>query len=116
MGSQASEGFILCSNRISSEHTSQLIWSCLIVKVGMWDIVVPCLLDTWSMVTTITEGFFKQYFQSQGVEQLQQCNWLQLKADNGLEIPYVGYIELDVNVLGKTLPKMGVLVIKDSFN
>ena len=80
----------------------------------MGDVVVPCLLDTGSMVTTITETFFKQYFQSQGVEQLQQCKWLQLKAANGLDIPYVGYVELDVNVLGKTLPKMGVLVVKDS--
>ena len=84
------------------------------MEVGMGDVVVPCLLDTGSMVTTITETFFKQYFQSQGVEQLQQCKWLQLKAANGLDIPYVGYVELDVNVLGKTLPKMGVLVVKDS--
>lgn len=64
------------------------------------------------MVSTITEDFFVEHFQSQGKEQLQQCTWLQLKAANGLGIPYIGYLELDVSVLGKTLPRMGVLVVK----
>lgn len=46
---------------------------------------------------------------------LNECGWLVLKAANGLDIPYVGYLELDVVVMGKTLlPKQGVLVIKDS--
>ena len=38
---------------------------------------------------------------------------MQLKAANGLEIPYIGYIELDVEVLGKVVPQRGVLIVKD---
>ena len=78
----------------------------------MGGFTVPCLLDTGSMVSTITEEFFIEHFQSQGEDKLRQCNWLQLKAANGLGIPYIGYLELDVNVLSKTLPRMGVLVVK----
>lgn len=65
------------------------------------------------MVTTITEAFFKKHFQSQVQDQLQSCSWLQLKAANGLDIPYRGYVELDVEVLGKVLPRRGILVVKD---
>lgn len=64
-------------------------------------------------MTTITETFFKQHFQFPVQEQLRSCSWLQLKAANGLDIPYKGYVELDVEVLGKVLPRRGVLVVKD---
>ena len=47
---------------------------------------------------------------------MQPCDWLQLEAANGLTIPYLGYIELDLEVLGKALPKIGVLVVKDSWD
>lgn len=75
--------------------------------------IVACLLDTGSMVSTITEEFFLENFQT-GDELLKSCNWLQLRAANGYEIPYSGYLELDVKVLGKTFQSMGILVVRDS--
>lgn len=42
------------------------------------------------------------------------CRWLWLRAANGLEIPYIGYMELDCQVLGERIPKRGVLVIRDT--
>jgi len=39
---------------------------------------------------------------------------LALKAADGLDIPYVGYLELDIQVLGRTFPGRGVLVVKDA--
>lgn len=53
--------------------------------------------------------FFKATLQ----EQVKSCHWLQLKAANGLSIPYIGYVELDDTVLGKTIPKRGWLTVKD---
>lgn len=35
-------------------------------------------------------------------------------AANGLVIPYIGYIEVDLKVCGKVIPKRGVLILKDS--
>lgn len=29
---------------------------------------------------------------------LKDCGWLVLKAANGLDIPYVGYLELDLKI------------------
>ena len=74
---------------------------------------VLCLVDTGSMVSTLTESFFLQHFRPWGHERLQACNWLKLRAANGLDIPYVGYLELDVELCGTSVPRCGVLVVKD---
>uniref|UniRef100_A0A8B9GTI5 ribonuclease H n=1 Tax=Astyanax mexicanus TaxID=7994 RepID=A0A8B9GTI5_ASTMX len=92
----------------------RLVGQCPVVNVVVDGVVVPSLLDTGSMVTTITESFFLSHFQPRVQEQLQCCRGLRLKAANGLDIPYSGYVELDVEVLGKLLPRMGILVVKDS--
>lgn len=77
---------------------------------------VLCLLDTGSMVTTITETFFDQCFRQLAPDALKKCGWLQLRAANGLNMTYVGYFEIYVNVLGRILPKQGFLVVKDPEN
>lgn len=79
----------------------------------MGGVNVPCLIDTGSMVSTVTESFFHQHFEPWGQEKLQSCHWLQLRAANGLAIPYLGYLELDIELCGKLLPGCGVLVVKD---
>ena len=95
------------------EDPSRLIGDCPLVKINMGGVMVPCLLDSGSMVTTIRESFFEKHFKSQGVGLLKQCHWLRLRAANGLKIPYKGYMELDVVVFGETLIRMGVLVVED---
>lgn len=76
----------------------------------MGGVAVPCLVDTGSMVTTITESFFQKHFLHL---RKRECNWLGLKAANGLDIPYTGYIEMDVVVLGQHIPGRGILVVRD---
>lgn len=65
---------------------------------------MSCLVDTGSMVSTITESFFLEQFAPWGYDRLQSCHWLQLRAANGLAIPYIGYLELDVELCGKVMP------------
>ena len=95
---------------VNSKHL-KLIGTCPVVQVGMGGVQVSCLLDTGSMVTTIAKGFSTQH--SWDNKQLQKCSWLQLRTANSLEIPYLGYIEIEMKVLGKTLPHIGVLVVRD---
>lgn len=87
--------------------------SCPHLDVCMGGVEVPCLVDTGSMVSTITESFFLQQFEPWGQERLQSCHWLQLRAANGLAIPYLGYLELDIKLCGKLLQRCGLLVVKD---
>lgn len=79
----------------------------------MGEVAVPCLVDTGSMVSTMTESFFRQHFEAWGQEKLRSCHWLRLQAANGLPIPYLGYLELGVELCGRFLPGCGVLVVKD---
>ena len=65
------------------------------------------------MVSTISESFFRQHFQTGVQGKLQPCQWLQLQAANGLPIPYLGYVELEVTLCGRSLPECGLLVVKD---
>ena len=87
--------------------------ACPNLPVRMGGILVPCLVDTGSMVSTMTESFFSKNFKPWGQERLQSCQWLQLRAANGLGIPYLGYLELDVELCGKIMSNCGVLVVRD---
>ena len=66
------------------------------------------------MVTTLNETYFNANIRPHLDQPLQHCDWLQLTAANGSPIPYVGYAELDVTVLGRVWPKMGVLITRDT--
>lgn len=88
---------------------ASLVAPCPEVTVSLGDVTTKLLLDTGSMVTTIPESFFDQHFQSAP----KSCNWLDLTAANGFEIPYVGFVELDVTVFGQVIPQRGILVVKD---
>lgn len=91
---------------------NQLVGSCPVVSVMMGEVEVKCLLDTGSMVTTITEQCFLDHFAHLKETNIHDCHWLGLKAANGLEIPYVGYIELDLTVMGRVIPKRGILIVR----
>lgn len=92
---------------------SNLMSSCPHLDVLIGGVSVPCLIDTGSMVSTITESCFAQYFEPWGQDRLKSCSWLQLRAANRLFIPYMGYMELDVELCGRVVPRCGVLVVRD---
>lgn len=114
--SHSSEGYVFGSDAVflDIEHMAPLLSPCPHVTISMGGVLVSCLLDTGSMVSTVTESFYLQNFEPWGLEKLHSCHGLQLKAANGLDIPYIGYLELDVEVFGKVIPKRGVLIVKDS--
>lgn len=84
------------------------------VTAQMAGIKVECLVDTGSMVTLVTEAFYKQNLKSVCGKVQNSREMLNLRGANGLEIPYLGYLELDVVVGGVTVPRCGVLVLKDT--
>ena len=93
---------------------SRAVGKCPFANVKLGGVPVPCLLDYGSKVSTIIESFFNENFRSKGKNLLSTSGWLTLTAANGLNIPYIGYFELDVKTLGITIPKRGILVVKDS--
>lgn len=96
-----------------SDFMFRFMSTCPQLVVRMGEVQIPCLVDTGSMVSTITESCFSTNFGSWGQEQLRSCHWLQLRAANGLSIPYIGYLELDIELCGRLVLGCGVLVVKD---
>ena len=72
------------------------------------------LIDTGSQVTMIPESTFNRLFGP--TEQLLQPlrNQLKITAANGLEVPYKGYFEADIEVWGSMVKDRGILVREDS--
>ena len=92
----------------------QLIGKAPIVEATVGGVTTRFLVDTGNQVSTITETFYRTHL-AQTENHLQDPNnWLTIRAANGLTVPYVGYLELDIEVCGVVVPKRGVLVVKDS--
>ena len=75
--------------------------------------LTSCLLDTGSQVSTLSEGFFWNNLGRKDGDMLSTSGWLKLTAANGLDIPYLGCLELVVETMGMTVPDCGFLVVKD---
>ena len=75
---------------------------------------VECLVDMGSMVILVSEMFYKQKLESRCSGVQGRGKMLTLQGANRLEILYLGYLELDVQVEGVTVPKCRVLVLKDT--
>lgn len=61
----------------------------------MFGVEINCLLDTGSMVTTITESFYRNNIETL-CKNIKNDVKLNLKAANRISIPFIGYIEADV--------------------
>ncbi|CAB4010088.1 Retrovirus-related Pol poly from transposon 297 [Paramuricea clavata] len=94
----------------------RIIGKCPVAVVNIGGVSVSCLLDSGSEVSTITEEFFNTHFKPKGQELLSTSGWLKLTAANGLEIPNLGYFEVDIEAFGLNVPRRGILVVKDSAN
>ena len=69
---------------------------------------IRCLLDTGSEVSTVSENFYRKFLSSS--ELSDTTKFLKLSAANKLQIPYIGYIEVKVNINGSHFEKVGMLV------
>ena len=70
-----------------------------------------CLLDTGAQVSTITESFFREHFSQ--TDLVDVTAFISISGAQGLAIPYLGYVELPLSLLGHSFIKMGFLVVKD---
>lgn len=96
------------------QQKDNLIGQCPVADVFIQGVKTPCLIDTGSQVTTLTESFFRKHFDSVGTAIHPPIQKFNLVAANGLEIPYIGFIEADLTICEKLIPKRGILIVKDT--
>lgn len=63
-------------------------------KVWVDGIECCCLIDTGSQVTCVAESFYKQCLQHRGITPMVEL--LRVEGAAGQLVPYLGYIEIDV--------------------
>ena len=97
-----------------SASSYKLVGGQLVGQVMIGGKEVSCLMDTGSMVSIISEDFFFKEIQPNGGLLQKPLEWLKPRAANGLKLPYIGYVELDVEMIGTALPKCGLLAQKDT--
>ena len=100
------------SNQDSS-FVKRLIGKCVVIKISILGLELQSLVDTCSMVSTITESFYREFIEPLGTK-LSEDSFIQLKAANGLDISYIRYIEVDVQYNETILKQRGFLIVKDS--
>ena len=78
---------------------------------------IQSLLDSGSQVTLIHQSFFEQetlpHIQPSDGEKVEAHQLFQLTAANHGKLPISIYVELDLDILGIILPKVGVLITYD---
>ena len=103
MGEHLTDGGSIIENAVGD---------CPEVKVGVGGVDVGCLIDTGAEVSTITESFYKEFL-AQGREVIDVTSYIRISASQGLEIPYVGYVELQLTAFSHKFEGLGFLIVKD---
>ena len=91
---------------------ARTVGQCPITELEVLGVKIPALVDSGSQVSTITESFFRRHLQPRG-QDLQRDLHIRLSAANGLDIPYSGYLLVDVTIAGRTIRDRVFLIIRD---
>ncbi len=92
------------------------VGKCPVSNLKINGVSAACLLDTGSQFSTVSECFFREHLFGEDKDMLSTAGWLKITAANGLDIPYLGYLELEVETMGIVLPECGFLVVRDTLN
>lgn len=100
------------NNLTKERFLENAVGKCTEVEIQIGTVPLKCILDTGSNVSTLTEQFFRNQFHGGDEDMHCTTKWLELTAANKLLLPYIGYVELDVQVMEITIPEGGFLIIK----
>ncbi|KAK7485124.1 hypothetical protein BaRGS_00023664, partial [Batillaria attramentaria] len=114
VGASLSDEHILDMGVPQGSVIAPTLFSVMLHDIEAKGISTCALIDTGSQVTTVTESFYCQHLKDSS--NIQPAQFLTLRAANGLEVPYVGIVVVDLVVCGQTVEAVPVLVTKDYGN
>ena len=95
----------------SAKTTQQKVFktsaTCPTTTIKVYGNDFTCLLDTGSEVSTISESFYHKHLSNL---EINTQKTLRLVAANNIQIPYLGYVEVDIELFGCTFSNVGFLV------
>ena len=81
-----------------SNYLSNLVGTSNEVQIKIGPVNTTALIDTGSSVSTISSSFYKQHFADLPIHPIHEI--LKIECADGNELPYEGFIETDINLLG----------------
>ncbi len=101
-------GTTLIDPSLPTAPRDRLVGHCPLVEIQVNGVKVQCLVDTGSQVTLFSESLSKELFSAQCLQE-PEAPWLTLRGANGLDITFIGYLEIH----GITVPQKGVVDVRD---
>ena len=89
-----------------------MVGGCPEATIVVMDAEVRCLVDTVAQVSTLTESYYRKYLES-NVKLVDISNILRVNSSHGLDVHFIGYVELDANIMGRVFPGLGILIVRD---
>jgi hypothetical protein len=80
----------------NDEMISKLVGSVTLADILVDDVPCRCLVDTGSQVTTISQRFYLKHLSYTTLQPVESC--LKVIGAGGQEVPYLGYIAVDVTL------------------
>lgn len=96
---------------VEKRAAEAVIGDCPNICVSIEGVELTGLLDTGSQVTLMQQSLFEQHFTPAKLGEVPAV--FQLRAANGLEIPYTSYAVLDFMIEGIEIPARGVVIVED---
>ena len=91
---------------------NKTVGKCPEVEVLIEGQPIKCLIDTGSQVSTVTETFFRTLLKEKP-QLIDITRWLRVKSANELDVPYIGLIEVSMEVGRNSYTDVGFLVVRD---
>ena len=106
------------SAQIKIEVMQRAMATCPKIDMGCGRKRIPLLPDSGSQVTLIFQSYFKQeilpHIRPSGGEKAESCQLFQLTAANNGRLLMSMYVELDLDIVGIVVPKVGVLITQEA--
>ena len=91
---------------------NKTVGKCPEVEVLIEGQPIKCLIDTGSQVSTVTETFFRTLLKEKP-QLIDILRWLRVKGANELDVPYIGLIEVSMEVGRNSYTDVVFLVVRD---
>ncbi|KAK7915620.1 hypothetical protein WMY93_011381 [Mugilogobius chulae] len=86
-----------------------------VLRLGVdWAIGLEVVCNDGSQVTMMSQSLFRRCMGGMHVTNADDVPWLTLRAANGLQIPYVGYVTVNCEVGGVCITEKGIIIVEDS--
>ena len=86
----------------------KVVGQCPEQSVGVQGCEVRCLLDTGAQVSTLTEQCYRCHFSQHELVDISEL--VSVSGTQGQEVPFLGCVQLDVELAGEKFPGLWFLV------